>query len=450
VIHYIHGPLGLRPSSVSVIGDNIEWTYNLTVPAGQTVRLESFTIVATTRAAAIASANNLVTPTGFGGQAAAFLGSSDLGSLVNFSFTMLPEVTKVAVSGSSWTSSSLAGGYAIPVGSGAQLTTLPWGNINQIIVTFSENVIVDQSDLLLTGVNVPSYDVSGGTFSYDPSTFTATWTLPQPIGPDKLMLALNADGSDPIEDAAGNRLDGEWTNPTSTTATGTSTYPSGNGLAGGDFHFRFNVLPGDATQDGSVGFADLNKVLTNYNCTGMSWGQGDVTGDGVVDFADMNKVLTNYNLSLPSGEPAAGAFPAGDLLAAASVPTAVCSSSALSATPAMTVDMPAISSGTGAAVPAIASANSSLVTSQPAYLVSESQPTAPLSLSAQVSPSQTLSAVDPRVVDRMDLGTVVEHELGHIASLGGLDALTDDIMNGMLGVGAPRIASHADAALASV
>ena len=119
VIHYIHGPLGLRPSSVSVIGDNIEWTYNLTVPAGQTVRLESFTIVATTRAAAIASANNLVTPTGFGGQAAAFLGSSDLGSLVNFSFTMLPEVTKVAVSGSSWTSSSLAGGYAIPVGSGA-------------------------------------------------------------------------------------------------------------------------------------------------------------------------------------------------------------------------------------------------------------------------------------------------------------------------------------------
>ena len=37
------------------------------------------------------------------------------------------------------------------------------------MVTFSENVIVDQSDLLLTGVNVPSYNVSGGTFSYDPA-----------------------------------------------------------------------------------------------------------------------------------------------------------------------------------------------------------------------------------------------------------------------------------------
>ena len=156
---------------------------------------------------------------------------------------MLPEVTKVAVSGSSWTSNSLAGGYAIPVGSGTQLTTLPWGNINQIEITFSKNVTVDQSDLLLTGVNVPSYNVSGGTFSYNPSTFTATWTLPQPIGPDKLMLALNANESDPIKDAAGNRLDGEWTNPTSTTATGTSTYPSGNGLAGGDFHFRSTCFP---------------------------------------------------------------------------------------------------------------------------------------------------------------------------------------------------------------
>ena len=56
------------------------------------------------------------------------------------------------------------------------------------------------------------------------------------------MLALNADGSNPIEDAAGNRLDGEWTNPTSTTATGGSVYPSGNGTAGGNFDFRFNVL----------------------------------------------------------------------------------------------------------------------------------------------------------------------------------------------------------------
>ena len=137
------------------------------------------------------------------------------------------------------------------------------------------------------------------------------------------MLALNADGSNPIEDPAGNRLDGEWTNPTSTSDSGGSIYPSGNGVAGGDFDFRFNVLPGDANQDGSVNFSDLNKVLTNYNLTGMSWSQGDVTGDGAVNFSDLNVVLTYYNQSLPSGSPAAGAFPAADLLVAATMPTTV-------------------------------------------------------------------------------------------------------------------------------
>jgi len=252
---------------------------------------------------------------------------------LNVMSTIPPTVTNVLVSSTKWTTTFLSylaslgsrnvGGYSIPVGSGSQLLTLPWGNINQIKVVFSENVTIDQSDLLLTGVNVPSYTVSSGTFTYDPSTFTATWTLPQPIGPDKLMLALNADGSDPIEDAAGDRLDGEWTNPTSPADTGGSTYPSGDGVAGGNFDFRFNVLPGDATQDGTVNVADMNKVLTNVNSTGMSWSQGDVTGDGAVDVSDLNVVLTNYNQSLPSGTPATGAFPAADLSMAATMPTTV-------------------------------------------------------------------------------------------------------------------------------
>ena len=202
------------------------------------------------------------------------------------------------------------GGYSIPVGSGSQLVTLPWGNIDQIKVVFSENVTVAQADLLLSGVNTTAYNVSGGMFSYNFSTFTATWTLPQPIDLDKLLLQLNADGSGPIVDGSGNRLDGEWTNPTGTTQSGSSTYPSGNGTPGGEFLFRFNVLPGDATQDGVVGLADLNTVLSNYGKSGMTWTQGDFTGDAVVGLADLNTVLTNYGLALPSGDPAAESFPA--------------------------------------------------------------------------------------------------------------------------------------------
>jgi predicted Zn-dependent protease len=53
-------------------------------------------------------------------------------------------------------------------------------------------------------------------------------------------------------------------------------------------------------------------------------------------------------------------------------------------------------------------------------------------------------------VDHIDLLTVVEHELGHIVGLSDNDALPDDIMDGVLGVGVRRIVSHADAVLASV
>jgi hypothetical protein len=362
---------------VSVVGDNIEWTYNLTVPAGQTVRLESFTIVATTRAAAIASANALVTGTGFGGQAAAFLSPSELGSLANFMFVAAPQVVGVAIAGSTWTSSSLAGGYTIPVGSGAQLLTLPAANIDQIKVTFNENVVVDQTDLLLTGVNVPSYNVSGGTFSYDPVTFTATWTLPQPIGPDKLMLMLNADGSDPIRDLAGNSLDGEWTNPTSTADTGTSIYPSGDGVAGGNFQFRLNVLPGDADLSGTVNFSDLSKLLASYGTTsGATWGQGDFTGDGAVNFTDLSKLLAYYGKSLPSGEPAAGSFPTNVLLVAASVPTAV-PSELVTPEAGSTVDTLATTAADGGALDGSAEA------ATPAVVLLETACTQPLAVTVK-------------------------------------------------------------------
>ncbi|NUQ64120.1 MAG: VCBS repeat-containing protein, partial [Pirellulales bacterium] len=99
VIHYIHGSEGLQPVSVLRTGDNIEWTYDLTVPAGQTVRLATFTILAHDRAVAEAAAAVLVTPQGFGGQAAAFLTRQELGSLANFYYNLAP--TGLAISNNS-------------------------------------------------------------------------------------------------------------------------------------------------------------------------------------------------------------------------------------------------------------------------------------------------------------------------------------------------------------
>ena len=56
--------------------------------------------------------------------------------------------------------------------------------------------------------------------------------------------------------------------------------------------------------------------------------------------------------------------------------------------------------------------------------------------------SSQLQAVDPRALDRIDLLTVVEHELGHIAGLSDLDALADNVMTACSAAGvagSPRL-----------
>ena len=59
--------------------------------------------------------------------------------------------------------------------------------------------------------------------------------------------------------------------------------------------------------------------------------------------------------------------------------------------------------------------------------------------------NQQLRAIDPRAVDRIDLLTVVEHELGHVLGLKDLSTSTDDLMSGVLGIGIRRDPSHQDA-----
>jgi len=208
-----------------------------------------------------------------------------------------PTVVNVLVSSTAWTSSFLTAlgstGYSIPVGTSDQLAALPWIDIDLIQIVFSKDVTVQQGDLSLAGVNVPAYAFSG--FSYDANGLTATWMLSAPVGPDKLLIALG----DTVEDQLGNALDGEWTDSV-------STYPSGDGVAGGGFSFRFNVLPGDVNQNGSV-FG--NDVILTRNAQFKFPGNAgysifyDVNGSGSIFGDDVILVRNRQFTFLPSGEP---------------------------------------------------------------------------------------------------------------------------------------------------
>jgi hypothetical protein len=213
-----------------------------------------------------------------------------------------PVVTHVYVASSAWQNAFLAGlggiGCAIP-GGADQLRPLPWSGLNKVIIEFSEDVSVSRTSLVLVGAAVPNYAFA--SFAYDAAAHRATWTLTQSLAAEKLQINLTAASSSGVADAAGNRLDGEWTNATWVTGsspTGGDAWPSGNGVQGGDFVFRFNVLPGDADQNGKIDAADI-PVLGQPTYSVFH----DLDGNGVVNNVDLAFVTAHLRQQLPTSEP---------------------------------------------------------------------------------------------------------------------------------------------------
>jgi hypothetical protein len=220
-----------------------------------------------------------------------------------------PKVVDIEVAGTSWSSAFVGylqshglgtNGYSVPQGSSAQSASLTWTNIDQIILTFDKDVIVKAADLSISGINSTTYGFS--SFHYDPQTYVATWTLNTAIYKDRLRLDLDANGADPVRDLAGNVLDGEWTNNSSTA--------SGNGTAGGDFQFNFNVLPTDVNTSASITSYDYVYIRQLDGKATSSTGYlatRDVDGSGLIDSTDWQEALNRASQVLPGGS-AAGTY----------------------------------------------------------------------------------------------------------------------------------------------
>lgn len=176
-----------------------------------------------------------------------------------------PRVTGAYVRGDDWNQryldmletnglGSALGGFKLIDGTSqlANSSVVSWETVDQVAIGFDMDVSVAADALRVYGV----IDGSGESilqpvtgFVYDQDLQMAMWTLEAPLVRGKFVLALDA------SKVTGNglALDGEW-------QTSVSSYPSGDGQAGGDFHFRFNYLPGDVNGSGRTDQLDWAQV----------------------------------------------------------------------------------------------------------------------------------------------------------------------------------------------
>ncbi len=201
----------------------------------------------------------------------------------------LAKVIQVVVSGSSSTHDPYD--FAGVVGSGEQIRTIPVGGADTIQIRFSEAVTASSGDVTVQSAITSSFYTGSLTMSADGRT--ATWQLTSGVFvADQIVLHVD-DGITGLVGA----LDGEWTNPTSLAATGTSTFPSGNGTAGGDFTFYFTVLSGDFGRNNMIDASDwILWRKWSGKTSGALFKQGDADGDGDVDQTDYNIWQSEFGL----------------------------------------------------------------------------------------------------------------------------------------------------------
>ena len=204
-----------------------------------------------------------------------------------------PQVVGVKVNGSASTHAPYS--FNGVVGSGEQLRTVPVGGADTVTIAFSENVVVQQSDLSLVGLQTADRPSVSG-FAYAPNTLEATWTFGAPFAADQYLIEL----ADSVTDGGGDALDGEWTNPASLTTTNAnvSTFPSGDGVAGGGFEFVFANLPGDFNRDNTVNGADFLILQAGGGISTPTFTDGDANGDGVVNGDDLSLWSANSGTAL--------------------------------------------------------------------------------------------------------------------------------------------------------
>lgn len=210
-----------------------------------------------------------------------------------------PRLDGAFVRGSQWQASFLAAMAAGGAGDAtwgirlvdganqlANSSSVAWGGVDRLTLHFNEAVNVTANSLIL-------YDsqnhVIGSTGFAIVDAYTAEWSFAT-LTANRYWFQVVASQT---TDLGGLALDGEWT-------TGATTYAaSGNGQAGGDLNFRFNVLAGDANGDGATNVSDVIYLRSRLGrpLDETSW-RYDLNASGGINVSDVLSLRSWLGISL--------------------------------------------------------------------------------------------------------------------------------------------------------
>jgi hypothetical protein len=192
-----------------------------------------------------------------------------------------PQVLDIAVGSSTW-SHPFVNSLEQRADQAEPLELLSHRGIDQIKVTFSEDVVVGWNDLSLVRADGSSHAVRD--FSYDPDIATAVWTLSEALEAEAATVQLRG-----VADLSGASLDGD-----------------ADGRSDGRFWQQLSVLPGDVNRDGLVDRADLIATLA---APPARLGDAtydllyDIDGNGQIDASDAREVASRAGTFLTPDSP---------------------------------------------------------------------------------------------------------------------------------------------------
>ena len=208
----------------------------------------------------------------------------------------LPNVEVILAHGTAWDSTFLDvlntesfGDGGIRLGQTAidNFTPLPWSNVNQITLQFSEWIALVADDLTL--LNSEGHLQAIVDFRYSLATNIATWTYEEPLASGDYDLRLRGN----VSDAQGHPL-GTIAGPLPSNSIDTPVI--------GDLSYRFSVLPGDVNRNRIVDALDTSQIRGLFRST-IGDAQynlfADINADGRIDNADLIESQQQLRMPLP-------------------------------------------------------------------------------------------------------------------------------------------------------